>query len=202
MFASFVVILLPDNPLLPDTKFEIAFIVIAFGSALLLAGLYTPVDAWAVFFVEDTEAFLFSSDIESELAFEQEDIVFANRHAQFSLGSGAFAAERLFCFEEVTGKVTKFRSADIVEGSTLTSVSGGCTGDVNGFIHTHPNGERDLSQEDRDVESSELEWTCIMYREISVSPISGEVGGLDCYQVPEAGSNAQFSSVPVTVLNN
>lgn len=112
-----------------------------------------------------------------------------NDNSQFSIGRGAFAGERLYCGSVTEGQVTRFRFADYIEESDLGSVAGGCVetfaGSVDIFVHSQPDGNSELSDEDKDLETPSLDYTCIQFDEISVSPVTGEVHGLDCWAITE-----------------
>lgn len=140
------------------------------------------------------------SSPDANLTFTQEQIELLNEVSSRSLGFDAVAAERLYCGDVRDGRVRNLRLADRIDSSTLTSVSGECIsrfGDVDLFIHTQPDGSSQLSEEDRDVESS-IEYSCIQYAEIAVGP-RGSVGGLNCWQVDGVGESADFTPVEVAV---
>jgi len=180
---------------------------IVLGKAMMLVGIvagivitvfYTPVSGQAAFLLEDTTAYISERPDDADLIFPQEQVDTMNTVGQFSLGYGAFASERMYCFTVTDGLVTRFRLADYIEDSDLRSVSGGCVGNVDGFVHTQPDGFTRLSEEDKDLET-DVEYTCIQYREIAESPVSGQVNGVTCWQVSGSLDDPAFEEVEVGI---
>jgi proteasome lid subunit RPN8/RPN11 len=65
------------------------------------------------------------------------------------------------------------------------------------FIHTQPDGSSQLSEEDRDLESADIDYTCIQYAEVTESALSGDLGGINCWKVVDGGES--FDRVDVTL---
>lgn len=131
----------------------------------------------------------------SGVYFNQDDIELMNEVSSRSLGSDAVADERLYCGETTNQVVNDFRFADSIKGSSLTSVSGSCIKPVDIWVHSQPDGSSTLSEEDMDLESTGSSYTCIQYSEITVSPFTGKLNGLNCWDIVRDGSSFEMVDV-------
>lgn len=181
-----------------DTREDYLFLVLGAVALLLIVVFVTPVDSHARFALEDTEAYFIGETTGDALVFDQADVDLMNAASMFSLGSDPIGSERLYCGNVVDRKVTRFRLADRIVNSTLTRVAGGCVEPVEVFVHSQPFGSSQLSEEDRALESM-VGYTCIQYGEIVRSPVSGEVGGVNCWDIQYGGSGPEFVPIPVGV---
>lgn len=148
---------------------------------------YTELDAHVRFLADDKLDYL--EETEKDLVFPEDSVDRMNWASENSLGLGAVADERLFCFDVVDSQVRNLKLVDDIEKSKTTSVSGRCfeqATDIAGFAHTHPDFSKELSEEDKEVPPG-IRYTCIQYGEIVASP-SGSVYGLNCWEVTGSGS--------------
>lgn len=176
------------------------FIGIALVLGLLLIAFNTHVDAQAKFLVSDTSAYFTSSTDNESLSFQGEMIDNMNWVSQTSLGSDAVGDERLFCGSVNNGEVTELRFADTIKESSSTSISGGCYSlygeNFNIFVHTQPGGSSMLSEEDKSLET-DIDYTCIAFEEMAVSPVTQRVNGLNCWKVTGNVENPNFEEINV-----
>lgn len=181
----------------PDSRMELLADIVL---AVLIIGAFgfsTGLDAQVQYLATAPSDYMFSSAEldEGDLEMTEEDIQLLNSVNARSLGSDAVASERLYCAELRNGVVRNLRLADRIDSSSLTSVAGGCLGTVDVFLHTQPDGSSQLSEEDKDLESTGVSYTCIQYSEIAASPVSGKLGGLNCWEIVDEG--ASFEPVDV-----
>jgi hypothetical protein len=163
------------------------------GLTLVFTGLDAQVEYAAT---ASSTYFSLGSDVpEDAVVFSQEDVDLMNTVSERSLGADAVAAERLYCGEINNQKVFNFRLADTIKDSSLTSVSGSCRSPVDIWAHSQPSGSEELSQEDKDLESTGASYTCIQYESITSSPLNNRLNGINCWQIN--GNGATFSQVPV-----
>lgn len=180
----------------PDTYSELAFVVFAvLGVGLTL--VFTGLDAQIEYAATATSTyFSFTSDVpEDAVVFNQESVDLMNTVSERSLGADAVAAERLYCGEINNQNVFNFRLADTIEDSDIGSVSGSCVAPVDIWVHSQPDGSDELSQEDKDLESTGASYTCIQYESITSSPLNNRLNGINCWQIN--GNGESFSQVPV-----
>lgn len=181
-----------DTPWIPDHPEDIVYLAIPTLAVIgLLAGMiyYTELDAHVRFAVDEQLGYM--AETEKDLVFAEDSVDRMNWAASNSLGVGAIADERLFCFDVVDGHVRNLKLVDDINESKITSVSGRCferATDIAGFAHTHPDFNKELSDEDKDVPPG-IRYTCIQYAEIVESP-SGSVYGLNCWDVTADGFQA------------
>lgn len=166
-----------------DSREDVVYIVVSLFVGAVMAAVFTPVDAWTTFAIADTAAFLTPAG-EADIVFDNEDVSLMNQHSEYAVGIGAFAGERLYCFNMVSNEATRFRSADFTQQSTLRSVSGSCTSPVEGFVHSQPDLNGQPSAEDLRLES-DTPYQCIQYSAVTSSPITGQVSGLNCWYVSD-----------------
>ena len=145
----------------------------------------------------------FGDGREAGLSFYKQDLEDVNTIAGTSYGPDPKGDERLFCMKVRDGVVSELRFVDNVSESTRTSVSGGCTttyssSGFDGFLHTQPGYNGELSEEDRDLESPKyVDYTCIAYDELIL--LNGEVGGLNCWNVTGSGTDLEFKEIETGV---
>lgn len=180
---------------LPDSNLEV-LAWIGIGLTVVAAfTVFSGLDAQVEYIATAPGDYLLSSTGSgSGIYFTGDQIDLMNDASKNSLGIDAIGAERLYCGEVRNGNVRRFRLADIIESSTLTSVSGSCQAPVGVFVHSQPSGSEMLSEEDKDLES-QVGYTCIQYSEIAVSPVTGKVNGLNCWQVVQDGESFEEISV-------
>lgn len=182
---------------LPDSNQELtAWIGIAVFVALIF-GVFTGLDSQVDYALTSTSAyFSLNQDVPSEaVVFNQESVELMNEVSERSLGLDAVASERLYCGEIRNQQVLNFRLADSIEDSSLTSVSGSCTAPVDIWVHSQPDGSSELSQEDKDLESTGASYTCIQFEEIGSSPLNDKLQGINCWDI--VGNGDEFEPVPV-----
>lgn len=176
----------------PDSRLELladVFLVVFVVGAFTF---FTGLDAQVNYLASAPGDYVLSGTADSsDLRMTESDIDLLNSVNSRSLGSDAVASERLYCSELRNGVVRNLRLADRIDSSSLTSVAGGCIGSVDLFLHTQPDGSRELSQEDRDLESTGVDYTCIQYAEISASVVNGKLGGLNCWDIVDNGESFQ-----------
>jgi len=178
----------------PDSRAELfADIVLVFLVALMF-GFFTGLDA-QVQYVATAPSDYFVGGPSDGIEFTSESVELMNDVSSRSLGLDAVAAERLYCGEVRNGVVRDFRLADYIEDSTLTSVSGRCESPVDVWVHSQPSGSDELSEEDKSLESTGASYTCIQSSEIAVSPVTGELNGLTCWEIINYGESFELVSV-------
>lgn len=185
---------------LPDSYQELAAWV---GIGIFVVSIFafsTTADAQIRFMITDTTNYFSASDSPKEgVAFTEQQISNMRWASVTSVSDSAFGDERLFCgFITSDGNVESIRLADDIISSEFDSVSGACRSrfpsqNINFFVHSQP-GSDELSDEDRDLETS-VPYTCIVYEEMAISPVSSKVSGISCYEV--VGNGESFSEVPV-----
>lgn len=185
-----------DQPYIPDHPEDWLFIV----SVAAIFVLWSGLDAQLAFAASAPLDYINEPD--ADLQFTQEQIELMNEVSARSVGFDAVADERLYCFDVRNGNVRNFRLADAIGDSGSTHVSGACftqfpSEEVEGFLHTHPSGSDELSDEDRDIDA-DIRFTCLQFAEIAVSP-TGSVDGLRCWEVLEKGDPAELEKVEVGV---
>jgi len=163
-------------------------------------------DAQYRYFISETGQYLGLDGGEvndTGLTFSSTQIENVNWATTGAVSTDNFAHERLFCGSvSDSGLVEEFRFADKINDSGLERVSGSCTsrfGEINLFVHTHPtSGSARLSEEDRDLESAEnIDYTCIVFDEITSSPFSDELHGISCWRVVEGSEESySFEEIP------
>lgn len=179
---------------LPDSRLEILADLVLVGAVFLLFGFFTGLDAQVNHLVSAPSDYLVSQPQNDSLYFSSESMDLMNSVSENSIGFDAVADERLYCGEVDNQRVVDFRFADSIDSSSLTSVSGSCVRPVDVFVHSQPDGSEELSSEDKDLES-DIEYTCIQFQEISSSPVTKGLGGLNCWKVVDGGES--FESVDV-----
>lgn len=173
----------------PDTVPELGFILFAligFGSLLVFTGIDADIEYVAA---APGDYFIPDSGSEDDIYFRQSDVDLMNAASEQSLGSDAIGAERLYCGELRNGVTRNYRLADVIEDSTLTSVSGRCKSPVDIWTHSHPDGSGSLSEEDKDLESTGTSHKCIQYSEISASPVNNKLNGINCWKIEGDGES-------------
>ena len=176
---------------LPDTKAELTADIVIIGVVVFLFSFFTGLDAQVQYLATAPGDYLVSGEDEG-LEFTSDSIDLMNEVSSRSIGFDPVAAERLYCGEIRNGVVRNFRLADYIKDSDLTSVSGGCESPVDVWVHSQPSGNADFSEEDKDLESSGAEFTCVQYSEISSSLVNQRLGGISCYDISQG-----FEEVPV-----
>lgn len=183
----------------PDTRKELAGYMV-FG--LVIAGAFaysTSLDAQARYLVTDAPSYFSVADSSEGVTFSETDIDRMRWASITSVGSGAFGDERLFCGSITeSGSVESIRLADDIRLSEYDSVSGACRSrfpsqDINFFVHSQP-GSDSLSEEDMELET-QVPYTCIVYEEMAISPVSREVDGINCWEVVNNGQEFEPVSV-------
>lgn len=185
----------------PDSRRELAGYIV-FGLVIASAFAYsTSLDAQARYLATDAPSYFSAASDSEAVTFSETDIDRMRWASITSVGSGAFGDERLFCGSiKSNGFVESIRLADDIRLSEFDSVSGACqsrfpTQDINFFVHSQP-GSDGLSEEDKDLETM-VPYTCIVYEEMAVSPVSGRVDGINCWEVVDNGDS--FDPVDVYI---
>lgn len=181
---------------LPDTGMELFLDVVMLfvvGSLLVFTGLDSQVE----YAVSDADAyFSLDGDVpESAVVFDRESVDLMNTVSERSLGVDAVASERLYCGEVTNQRVVNFRLADSIEDSSLRSVSGSCISPVEIWVHSQPSGSDGLSDEDKLLESTGAEYTCIQFEQIKSSPLNSRLNGINCWDI--VGNGESFEQVGV-----
>jgi len=172
---------------LPDSNLEILSWI---SIGLLVAGgfvYFSGLDAQLEFMVsEPRNYFGLDGDFEqgSEVIFSQKDIDLMNTVTVNRLGANAVGGEVGFCGGvDSSGDVFDFRLAENLDTS-LTGVRFECVTPRSLTVHSQPFSSGDLSDEDKSFEGEfRPDVTCIQFAELSVSPVSGLVGGINCFDV-------------------
>lgn len=173
---------------LPDSNAELlAWLSIA-GIVFISFGFFTGLDGQAEFVVDQPQQYFLSfSESDADLVFQREDVRFLNRVSSRAIGSDPVASERLYCLSIKEDRVTDVILADDIEQQSLTSVAGSCVENANfevdGFVHSQPGFTSEFSEEDKSLESRDIQVSCIQWAEITKSPVTGEVRGLNCAPV-------------------
>lgn len=136
------------------------------------------------------------------LTFPAEEIEEVNNIGAASVGMSPAADERLLCFKVEDNVVTRMRLVDEISKSKHDAVAGSCSrvfssSPFDGLLHTHPNFNQRLSEEDRDLESDQISWTCLMYDQIV--QLEEEVGGLKCWKIVDTPDGHEFETVEVGI---
>ncbi|WP_374061449.1 hypothetical protein [Natrinema sp. H-ect4] len=180
---------------------SISFVVVAGGFVLAANPQF---DAQYRFVLrEGLDAFGDGEDADLTLA--REDVQMVNSVSSTSYGPDPVGDERLFCMKVDDGVVTELRFVDNISESTKTSISGSCISDFSstdfdGFLHTQPGYSDELSDEDKDLESPEMDYTCIAYDRIV--KVRGEVGGVKCWEITGSeDSGFNFTEVEVAITS-
>ena len=155
-------------------------------------------------FVQREKFDAFGDGKTADLTFTHEQFDDINDIAETSLGRNAEGDERLFCFKVHDGVVSEFRFVDNISESTQGSVAGSCTdiysdSDFDGFLHTQPDFHDSPSEEDKDLETPGIDYQCIAYDD--VVELSGEVGGLNCWNVTGSRPDFNFALIEVGVTS-
>ncbi|WP_276273565.1 hypothetical protein [Haloarcula litorea] len=134
------------------------------------------------------------------LTFPAEEIEELNNVGAASIGYNA-ADERLFCMKVEDKEVTRLRLVDDITKSKHDAVAGRCStlfssAPFDGILHTHPDFNQRLSEEDKDLES-DLDWSCLMYDQ--VVQLEGEVGGLKCWKIVDTPDGHEFEPVEIGI---
>jgi len=146
----------------------------------------------------------FGDNESADLTFTGKQSEMINSVSSTSYGPDPVGDERLFCMKVDDGVVTELRFADNISESTQTSISGSCTNlyssnEFDGFLHTQPSYSDELSDEDKDLESS-IDYTCIAFD--SIVKVGGEVGGLKCWEVTDSkDSGYGFEEIEVGITS-
>lgn len=180
-----------------DSREDWFFIITA---ALLVTVFFasTPnLDSQVRFAVSDFQAYMFGNQQDAEVVFTSGGVEKMNTISSGSLGSSPTSGERLYCGSVVNGQVTRFRLADFIEETSLTGVAGSCR-NADIFVHSQPAGSQQLSEEDRDLESQGVSFTCVQFDKVVESPVSGEVSGINCWDINKQGATS-FEMVEVGV---
>lgn len=186
-----------DKPFVPDHPEDWLYLGLAV-VAILFFSVFTTLDGQvrAVF----RENFGYFSSPAADLTFTEEQINNMNWGSQTSLGFRPLGDERLYCFSVEDKRVSNLRFADRIGESDLASISGTCYdvfGEIDGFVHSQPEGSNELSEEDKDLES-DVSFTCIQHDEIVESP-TGKVSGLNCWEVEGTISKPEFNDIEVGI---
>jgi len=180
----------------PDTRAELFADIILVGFVALSFGFVSGLDAQVEYVATAPgDYFLPMEGGENSVYFTEDSVDLMNSASKNSLGSNAIGAERLYCGELRNSVTRNFRLADVIDDSTLTSVVGSCIDPVDIWVHSQPDGNSDLSREDKDLESTGASYTCIQYSEIASSPITGKLNGVNCWDIVANG--ASFEPVNV-----
>lgn len=68
------------------------------------------------------------------------------------------------------------------------------------MVHSQPRFGDKLSDEDKSFDGEfQPDVSCIVFNEVVVSPVSGEVNGLRCWNVLGDGDDASFSELEVEI---
>lgn len=184
---------------LPDSNLELlADILLVF----IVVGAFsysTTLDAQVNHLVTDSTSYFSAASGEEGVSFSETQIDRMRWASITSVGTGAFGDERLFCGSiRKDGYVESIRLADDIRLSEFDSVSGACRSrfpsqDINFFTHSQP-GSPDLSEADMNLETP-VSYTCVIYEEMSISPVSSKIGGINCWEV--VGNGDTFEPVQV-----
>jgi len=185
----------------PDTYGELGFTLLAvMGVALAL--VFTGVDAQVEYALTQPSSYFGLSTTSTDsgeinkVVLGQEQFDGLSFTTKNRVGMDAVGSELGFCGGiRDNGNVYDLRLAEGFDELTFRSVSFSCTQPYNLLGHSQP-GSGDLSAEDKSFDGEiQPEVTCIIYKELTVSPVSGEVGGINCWSV---GSNGDgFTEIPV-----
>lgn len=187
-----------DKPFVPDHPEDWIYIGLALSIAVIGFSYFTTLDGQARALYRENIGY-FSSP-EANLTFNEEQVDRLNWGSQSSVGFEAVGDERLYCLVVNDGIVSNVRFADTIEESDRVSISGACYdqfGDVDGFIHTQPDGSDELSDEDKNLESA-TQYSCIQYDEIVESP-TGKVSGLKCWDISGTLNDPIFTEIEVGI---
>lgn len=158
------------------------------------AAMSSPVE-----YFQDSETYYNETQ---NVTFSESQVETLNDNNDRSLGMNVVADERIYCFIiDELGNVEQIVLADSIEHSDMYSVSGGCStiqGEIpNGWLHTHPYFDEELSEADREVNDN-TDFTCIQYAEMTEG-LRGELHGVNCWYVDRGGADDEFVQLPVYV---
>lgn len=196
-----------DKPFIPDHPEDALWIFLGALVALTAVAATTNLDSEFGYFLNNPADFMSSPDSDNgSIVFSESQAGNLNWASQRSLGFSAVADERLYCFElkEDSNVVDTLVPVDNLEGSNRKSVEGKCfsSGDlesIDGFIHTQPDYNGELSEEDKSMES-QVPYTCIQSAEIA-DGLQGDAKGLSCWKVEYGfdGEAESFTEIEVVV---
>jgi len=164
-------------------------VVILVAAALVTVAAFVLIpslDGQARFLFRDTGAYLGGDGGAADITFTEEQVDMLNRVNEPSLGN-AIADERLYCGQLRDGEVLNVDLVHDITESSVRSIAGECKsrfGPTDFTLHTHPNGDTALSEEDKSGVAG-LDFVCVQADEIAVSPVSGEIGGVQCYDTDD-----------------
>jgi len=185
----------------PDTYSELGFTLLAvLGVGLVL--VFTGLDAQIEYALTQPGSYFGLSTASTDtgeinkVLLDQEEFDGLSFTTQNRIGMDAVGSEIGFCGGiRNSGEVYDLRLAEGFSEVTFTSVIFSCTEPFNLIGHSQP-GSGELSEEDRDFDGEiQPDVTCIVYKELIVSPISNEIGGINCWRVSSNGNG--FTEIPV-----
>lgn len=174
---------------LPDSNQELlAWIGIAVFVAVTF-GFFTGLDAQVNYLVSAPGDYFLSNSEEDTVVFSQEDVNGLNFASSNRVGFDSIGDEIGFCAGIRSNSVYDLRVADGFEETSRTSVTFNCAMPRSLVIHTQPDFSEGFSPEDLDYKDEFTpEVSCILYREATISPVSGKISGLNCMDV-SSGEN-------------
>lgn len=187
----------------PDTYKELGFTLLAV-MGVGIALVFTGVDAQVEYALTHPGSYFGLSTVQdadgeiNKVVLDQEEIDGLSFTTQNRVGMDAVGSELGFCGGiRSSGEVYGLRLAEGFDEVTFTSVSFSCTQPFNFLGHSQP-GSGELSEEDKDFENEiKPDVTCIVYKELTVSPVSNQVGGINCWDVSQNGNG--FTDIPVVM---
>lgn len=185
---------------LPDSWAEVLTLVFVGFGVVLVFGFYTGLDAQVAYAVGSPGQYFVSntsSDTES-LALSSEQVGDINFASKNRIGVASMGDEIGLCGGvRNSGKVFNLRLAEGFEETSRTGVTFSCVEPRSVVMHSQPDYSSRLSPEDRSFDGEfQPQYSCIVYGELAVSPVSGEVGGINCWSVRSGG---EFSRVSVVL---
>lgn len=189
---------LPDGR---DKFLEWGFVVFTaflFGAVMVFTGL----DAQVEYALTEPGSFTGLSTVSSDseidkVVLNQRELDGVSFTSQNRIGMNPAGSEIGFCGGiGDDGDVFDLRLAEGFDEVSFDSVQFSCVKPYNFIGHTQP-GSSELSAEDKDF-TGEIrpDVTCIVSSELTVSPVSRRVGGVDCWFVT---SENGFEEIPVYI---
>lgn len=186
---------------MPDTKAELLADVIVVAAIVFLFSFFTGLDAQVAYAVSSPGSYFFSSvdkDSSNVLFLNEDQLDNINFATKNRIGVASLGEEIGMCAGVMeNGRISMLRPAEGFKNTSRSSVTFSCSKPRELIIHSQPSYSSKLSAEDKSFKGEfQPEYSCIVFSELAASPVTGRVGGLNCWSIGEGG---EFTSVPVVL---
>lgn len=181
----------------PDSTGELVADALLIFLIVMTFSFFTGLDAQVSYIVNTPGQYFSSTSENSEIVLTNSQISDVNFAAKNRIGFTSPGDEIGLCGGvRDSGEVFNLRVADGFEETSRDSVTFECSKPRELIMHSQPGYNSGLSAEDKSFDGEfKPQYSCIVFGELAVSPVSGEVGNLNCWKVSE-GSFEQVSVLP------